>query len=80
MKTIDLKALGTAIAIAGLATASTCVSAGTNVMPFVNGELVAPGEVNYSSAAYSGKGGVLVCEDYNRDGFITFDECTFTQE
>jgi len=79
MKHLDIKSLSAAIVLSGLMTASASGNAGENMKTFVDGDLVLQGEEAYSSAASSGKGGVLVCEDYNLDGMITFEECTFTE-
>ena len=80
MKLPDAKSLSVALALAGLMAASAYVNAGNNMKAIVDGELVQPDEATSSIAASPGKGGVLVCEDYNRDGLITFEECTFTEE
>lgn len=79
MKLLDVKALSAAFVLSGLMTTSSYGNAEGNTKTFVSGDLVVPGEDAYSSAASPGKGGVLVCEDYNQDGMITFDECTFTE-
>ena len=80
MKLPDVKALNVAFALAGLMAASASVNAENNMKAIDDGELLQPAEVTSPGAAFPGKGGVLVCEDYNRDGLITFEECTFTEQ
>ena len=91
MRLLDLKALSSALALAGLMTASAYANADMNMKAnadmnmkaFVDGELVLPGEVTFDKREQTSlvkQGGVLVCEDYNRDGIIAFEECTFTEE
>jgi hypothetical protein len=83
VKLLDVKALSAALALAGLMTASAHVNAEINMKVFVDGELALPVEVTFDKreqTSLAKQGGVLVCQDYNRDGIITFDECTFTEE
>ena len=83
MTILDVKTLSAALALAGLMTASAYANDERNLKVLVDSELAPPGEMTFdkreqtSSAKLSG---VLVCQDYNRDGIINFDECTFTEE
>jgi hypothetical protein len=79
MKIINVKALSAAIALSGLLNTSTYGNTEGNLQASVDGELAPPGAETLSNEASPGKGGVLVCEDLNQDGFITFEECTFTE-
>jgi hypothetical protein len=55
MKPLDVKALGAALALAGLMTASAYVNAENNRKAIVEGELVQQGEVTSSSTYWFAK-------------------------
>ena len=82
MKLLDVKAFVAAFLLAELMTASVYLKAETDETILVDDTPAIPGEVTavkHGQESWTNRGGELVCEDYNRDGIITFDECTFTE-
>lgn len=82
MKLLGLKTFNAGFVLAGLMTASVYVDAETDKRVFVDDAPAPPDEVtvvNREQKSWSNRGGELVCQDYNQDRIITFDECTFTE-
>jgi hypothetical protein len=82
MKLLDMKTFSAGFVLAGLMTVSICVNAETDKTVLVDDAPAPPGDVtvvNREQKSWVNRGGELVCQDYNRDRIITFDECTFTE-
>lgn len=82
MKLVDVKAFSSAFLLAVLMTASVYLKAETDKTvldddtPATHGEVTS---VKHEQNPWANRGGELVCEDYNRNGIITFDECKFIE-
>lgn len=82
MKLLDVKTFSTAFLLAGLMTASVCLNAETDKTVLIEDTPAPPGEVSsikHEQKSGGNRGGELVCQDYNHDRIINFDECTFTE-
>jgi hypothetical protein len=82
MKLLGVKTFRASFLLAGLMTASVYLYSETDKTIFVEDTPATPGEISsvkHEQKSGGNRGGELVCQDYNRDRIITFDECTFTE-
>jgi hypothetical protein len=82
MKLLDVKTFSAGFVLVGLMTAPIYVAAATDKTVLVDDVPAPPSDmtiVNREQKPSANRGGELVCQDYNQDRIITFDECTFTE-